>query len=189
MKILIFGLIAIAFVFLFIPTTIFAETLTFNVSGGEKIEKEMWLPSGSVDYSILVSGGDEKIIVELFDPKFNSLNDGWLTKSYSNTIFTDSHTAAFGNLGPRHPSSEGIHTFTFYNPDSTDRNVKLRLDVSEYNTNEEERQQEHQEKHFEKVDERHSQTYLYQTIALGATIGICSVIAIVVIKFVILKKK
>jgi|APSaa5957512622_1039677.scaffolds.fasta_scaffold145224_1 hypothetical protein len=55
--------------------------------------------------------------------------------------------------------------------------------------NEAEKQHDYQEEHLQKVNERHSQTYLYQTIALGATIGICSVIAIVVIKFVILKKK
>jgi len=50
------------------------------------------------------------------------------------------------------------------------------------------RQHDYQEEHLQKVNERHSETYLYQTIALVATIGICAIIGIIVLKFVILKK-
>ena len=130
-------ILLIPILLMFIPIVVFADTDTFIVSGGEKIEKEIWFPSGSVDYSIHVSGGDEKIIIELLDPEFNSLVDGWMTESYSNTIITDGFISAVGNLGPRHPSSEGIHTFTFHNPDGTDRTVKLRLVVNEWNSDDE----------------------------------------------------
>jgi hypothetical protein len=52
-----------------------------------------------------------------------------------------------------------------------------------------EKQHEYQEEHLKETNARHSVTYTYQAIALVAAIAICSVIVIIVTKFVLLKKK
>ncbi len=131
-------LLTIPFLIILIPISANAETYTFNLPGEDEIEEKFWFPSGSVEYSIHVSGGDERVVLKLLDPKFNSLGDGWITQSHSNWIITDKIMAKQGNIGPMHPSSEGTHTFTFINPNSGDRTIQLRLDINEYDSQEQE---------------------------------------------------
>ena len=73
-------LLTIPVLMILIPISANAETYTFILSGGDEIEKEFWFPSGSVEYSIHVSGGDERIIVEILDPKFNSFSESRRSK-------------------------------------------------------------------------------------------------------------
>ncbi|MEK0329580.1 MAG: emp24/gp25L/p24 family protein, partial [Nitrosopumilus sp.] len=97
-------IIAIAFVFLFVPITTFSETESFTVAARNYYDFQIFMNSGDeISFAMGVSGGsNDDIILTLYSPTNSKLIDGVVYDQFSDNfsaVNSGTYTFRFDNTG------------------------------------------------------------------------------------------
>jgi len=99
-----FLIIAIAFIFLFVPITTFAETESFTVAARNYHDYQIFMNSGDeISFAMVVNGGsNDDIYFTLYSPTGSKLIDGVVYDQFSDNfsaINSGTYTFRFDNTG------------------------------------------------------------------------------------------